>query len=271
MTSAPLLVNAHPDFATASVVAIPNSLFPDGAATSTQEVFNIINASESLSIRQHFKMAPKCCARGCFTCPCCSPQENTYSVYAGIKDDDNFEIMRIDEVSDDWNRLCCKPFHPLKLEVRQYIPVPRDGSSSDYAHLTQDAIKSFDNMVGRDTPGHGRSEFLKAEQALYEKQPVMFTMLRDDGKRCCFKCPCKALGGFACFDFCKDGMTVYAGETPQIGGKELGRPYELDRPGVYIWWIAMSLHHSYLSQCSMWIGVLDRHQLPTFTTSYNNI
>jgi hypothetical protein len=77
-------------------------------------------------------------------------QENTYSVYAGMTEEAQSEILRIDEVSDDWNRCCCAPNHPLRLEVRPYLPVPGDGSNSDYSHLQQDLSSSWSTLTGRD-------------------------------------------------------------------------------------------------------------------------
>ena len=84
------------------------------------ELWAILENAEAFSIRQHVKLFPKaCCA-----CPPCVQQENTYSIYAGMARDAQSEILRVDEVSDDWNRCCCAPYHPLRLEMRQYIPVP---------------------------------------------------------------------------------------------------------------------------------------------------
>jgi hypothetical protein len=70
-------------------------------------------------------------------------QENTYSIYAGLSKDAEQEVMRVDEVSDAWNRCCCTPYHPFRLEVRQYIPMPGDGTNSDYAHLSDDVRNDF--------------------------------------------------------------------------------------------------------------------------------
>lgn len=64
-------------------------------------------------------------------------------MYAGLTSDSEQEILRVDEVSDDWNRCCCTPYHPMKLEVRQYVPVPGDGTNSDYRHLMEDFRNDF--------------------------------------------------------------------------------------------------------------------------------
>jgi hypothetical protein len=52
----------------------------------------------------------------------CAKQGNTYLVYAGETTDASAGLLRIDEISDDWNRCCCAPHHPLQLEIRQWIP-----------------------------------------------------------------------------------------------------------------------------------------------------
>ena len=94
--------------------------------------------AQAFSIRQHVKLLPKSCC----SCPPCAPQENTYSIYAGLSRDAQAEILRVDEVSDDCNRCCCKPNHLLRLETRAYIPIPGDSTNSDYAHLRQDFCKA---------------------------------------------------------------------------------------------------------------------------------
>jgi hypothetical protein len=57
---------------------------------------------------------------------------------------------------------------------------------------------------------------------MYEKNPVLLTMIRNDGTRCCCKCPCKWLDTCVLFPCCQDGMHVYAG--PIADEKEKGRP-----------------------------------------------
>ena len=88
------------------------------------------------------------------------------------------------QVSDDWNRCCYSPYHPMKLEVRPYFPEPGSQTSSD----------------------------------------VLFTILREDGMRCCYKCPCKWLSTFVCFNCCRDGVHIYAGSVPTVPNVEEGRP-----------------------------------------------
>jgi hypothetical protein len=122
----------------------------------------------------------------------------------------------VEEVSDDWNRCCCAPYHPLRLEVRQYIPVPGDGSSSDWQHLGND----FKNDWGR----FGGREQQEALKTLYMGQPPLLSILRDDGQRCCCKCPCKLLQTWVCFDSCRDGVHVYSGGLQDDPEGEKGRP-----------------------------------------------
>jgi hypothetical protein len=97
-------------------------------------------------------------------------QENTYSVYAGLNENAQNEILRIDEVSDDWNRCCCAPFHPVRMEVRPYIPVPGDGTNSDYAHLNQDMIGSWGNM--------NAIQRYREEKDMYKRFPPVMSFQR---------------------------------------------------------------------------------------------
>lgn len=177
-------------------------------------LWGVIDNSKSFTIRQHVKVLPKQCC----TCPPCVKQENTYSVLAGITKDAEAEFLRLDEVSDDWNRCCCSPYHPLKIEGRQYIPVPGDGSkNSDYTWLKDD----FKNDLSRFT---NKADKAKLITNMYKESPVLFTMQRDDGERCCCKCPCKWLSTFVCCKCCEDGMHIYAGPLPNVDGIEIGRP-----------------------------------------------
>jgi len=181
----------------------------------TPEYWGILAQSSHLTIRQHVKLLPKQCC----VCPPCVKQENSYSIYAGIGNNAEAEFLRADEVSDDWNRCCCTPYHPLRLEVRPYIPVPGDGSS-DFKHLTQD----FVNDWGRFNPRERQAKM----REMYLANPPAFSIVRDDGQRCCAKCPCKWLSTFVCFDCCRDGVHVYAGSVEDEPDKEKGRPYNLN-------------------------------------------
>ena len=58
------------------------------------DIMGIFQASQILSVRQHVKLLPK----GCFMCPPCVKQTNTYSIYAGMSRDAQAEFLRVDEV-----------------------------------------------------------------------------------------------------------------------------------------------------------------------------
>jgi hypothetical protein len=62
---------------------------------------------------------------------------------------------------------------------------------------------------------------------MYMAEPPVLSLVRDDGMRCC-KTPCKLLCTFVCFDFCRDGMHIYAGPVEDEVDKERGRPYNLN-------------------------------------------
>jgi hypothetical protein len=101
-----------------------------------------MQATNYFTVRQHVKVLPKSCC----SCPPCVKQENSYSVYAGLTENAQAEFLRIDEVSDDWNRCCCAPYHPVKMEARPYVPMPGDGTSTDMGHLGQDFVQSFQSF-----------------------------------------------------------------------------------------------------------------------------
>lgn len=183
------------------------------------ELWGVINSSNVWTIRQHVKLLPKHCCKW----PPCAPQVNTFSIYAGLAGDSTKEIMRADEVSDDCNRCCCKPYHPLRLEFRQYIPIPGDGTAPEigFNHLRSDyqqEIARWNTPADRQVGLHN----------MYQQQPVLFSVVRDDGQRCgC--CPMKWLNTFVCSACCMDGVHVYAGKVEDGPKKEFdcGRPYQL--------------------------------------------
>lgn len=181
-----------------------------GSCALSPELWSVMEHSAAFSIRQHVKFLPKSCC----SCPPCVRQENTYSIYAGLNRDSQAEILRVDEVSNDWNRCCCAPNHPILLETRTYIPIPGDGSSSDYAHLAQDVNNDWSRFSG--------AQRATAMADLYKRYPPIMSMVRHDGMRCC-ALPCKCLNICVCFHCCADGMNIYAGGVQQ--GPELGRPH----------------------------------------------
>lgn len=212
------IAQAYPVFSGVKPLPVPN----EWKSIISPELWGIIQSSSVWTIRQHVKLAPKSCC----DCPPCAPQENTYSIYAGLTQSNEYEIMRADEVSNDWNRCCCKPYHPFRLEFRPYIPVPGDGATSDYSHIREDVLSDLNR------PGDSRQAALRN---FYGTQPVLFSMVRDDGQRCCFDCSeCKCLRFCVCCACCADGARIYAGAVPdppvdekgkQTG--EIGRPYML--------------------------------------------
>ena len=123
----------------------------------------------------------------------CAPQ---FSIYAGLTQDSEAEFLRADEVSDDWNRCCCTPFHPLRMEVPQFIPLPGDYNVSDFSHIREELQQDFSRLRGGDRQARLRQ--------LYLQQPVLFSIVRNDGQRCCFKCPFRCLGSFVCCHCCQD-------------------------------------------------------------------
>lgn len=90
---------------------------------------------------------------------------------------------------------------------------------SDYQHVAGDLGGDFSRFTGSDR--------VNALQQLYQRSPVLMSVVRDDGMRCCYKCPCKCLNTFVCFQYCQDGAHVYAGEVPDEPEREKGRPFNL--------------------------------------------
>jgi hypothetical protein len=188
------------------------------------EMYALIDHSSTFTVRQHIKVLPKSCCK----MPPCVRQENTYSIYVGNTKHAQSEIMRADEISDDWNRCCCAPYHPFKLEFRQYIPMPGDGAETDYSHIRND--------IKDDWMKYSKIDKYQYMKDLYKNQPVLFTIERDDGQRCCCRYfyrdpnssstgfPCKCLSEYVCMSSCQDGVHVYLGQTRDYD-KEVGRPF----------------------------------------------
>ena len=87
------------------------------------------------------------------------------------------EIMRVDEVSSEFNRLCCRPYHPLKLEFKQYIPLWGDSTKSDYEHLDQKETKGIRESFNQWKSGQSVGSLQLGIKDLYDAQPVLFTMV----------------------------------------------------------------------------------------------
>jgi hypothetical protein len=105
------------------------------------------------------------------------------------------------------------------MQAREYTPAPGENAKSDLQHLVGDLSRDFNRLTG--------TQRTQAEQQLYKNSPVLMSVVRDDGMRCCYKCPCKCLSTFVCFECCQDGAHVYAGEVPDQPKKEVGRPFDL--------------------------------------------
>ena len=156
----------------------------------------------------------------CFGCPLVLLREKL--LHHGRKRCQGYELFRMlfraDEVSEAWNRCCCHPRHPWKMEFRQYIPMPGEiqGQSSEAQIFGQDLMSSWDQM--------SVSKRTTMVKEAYMKQPVAFTAIRDGQQcLCCNSCACrKMLGCFACCECCRDGVTVVAGTTSEAEGHEIG-------------------------------------------------
>ena len=81
------LSKIYPAFAEVAAVELPASL---GACAITPDLWGILGSAQTLSVRQHVKIAPK----QCFRCPPCVKQENTYSIYLGTNRENQYEILR---------------------------------------------------------------------------------------------------------------------------------------------------------------------------------
>eukprot|EP01038_Epipyxis_sp_PR26KG_P008361 gene8361-11313_t len=209
----PLLTTLYPNLVKLLSTKIPHQY---SSSVVSPEVWTLLHHAKSFSVRQQPKHFPK----NCHKCPVCVKQPNTYSVYVSYSIDttiisDNkaeedfqeIEIFRIDELSDDWNRCCCSPHHPFKLEVRQYIPLPGDHNSNpsdliDYSHYLSNQIQT--NLLRSN--GIDRIVYINK---YYNSQPVLFTIIRDDGQR--------------------DGLHVYMGSVVDNNKTDIGRSFPSDR------------------------------------------
>lgn len=113
-----------------------------------------------------------------------------------------------------------RPFHPLKLEVRAYIPLPGDFANNDYAHLSQDIMRSWG--------GYNPYDKMQYAREMYIQSPVLLSLIRKDGNRLNpFRGKCLGMGN--CLSCCADGMDAYKGKIPD-DFSDLGTP---NRDPVY--------------------------------------
>lgn len=196
------LCKMYPEFAQFGNVPPP----PAYEGNISPELWGILEHSTNLSVRQHLKLFPKACC----VCPPCAPQESTFSIYAGLTRDSQREILRIDEVSDDWNRCCCKPYHPFRMEMRQFFPLPGQYESSDWSHLGSDFLQDWNRA------GATEAERQVMARDLYLRQPALASLIRDDGQHCSLNWCCnpcaKWLTVCVCGACCQDGTYTY--QTP---------------------------------------------------------
>lgn len=208
----------------------------------TPEFWGIIQDSPIWTIRRHKNNVPS----SCFHLPPCAPQPATYSISAGkmmknyelekvkLGDDSSGiddkrvlkeyealgEIMRVDEVSSEYNRLCCRPYHPFKLEFKQYIPLPGDPSISNYDHLESKETSNVKEYYNQWKFSAAAMEL--GVKDLYNVQPVLFTLTRSDGQRWPYPIYterngyCKCLYAPSCYQWCQDGATMHAGEVKEV-------------------------------------------------------
>ena len=91
---ADLLVPIENFYLDASKVQIVEPPMNYGPCAITPQLWGVMQSAEAFSIRQHVKLLPKTCC----SCPPCVKQENTYSIYAGLNQSSEHEILRADEV-----------------------------------------------------------------------------------------------------------------------------------------------------------------------------
>lgn len=201
----PIMATATPIYPVAqafSAVPVKELPYESWGPYLSPQLWGILAASKEFTIRQQLKVMPE--GLSCSGCPppCCIPQANTYFVYAGLTQESNAMLLRVDEVSDGETRCCCAPHHPFKLEVRQYIPKQDECSEgSDWSNIAGDISQDFSQFSG--------NERHEAQRNAYMQQPVAMSILRDGTQYpgCCNKC----LGCVVCTGCCADGMTLVTG------------------------------------------------------------
>ena len=97
--------------------------------------------------------------------------------------------------------------------------MPWDYGFTSGQHLSNDFMQDMQGFQLK-----GKRQQTLAD--LYKQAPVLFTIVRNDGQRCC-ALPCKWLSTFVCFSCCQDGVKIYAGPTPVNAEStcDLGRPF----------------------------------------------
>ena len=109
--------------------------------------------------------------------------------------------------------------------------------SSAYGHLNEDVRRDFERLninwgVTRVNRMRAMTDRYLAERQFYDSQPVLFSLVRDDGQRCCYKCPCKWLDTFVCFNCCRDGAHIYSGPVRDVPNEEIGRNKNLPQTNL---------------------------------------
>lgn len=87
------IAQVYPAFASVQYVPVPTAF---GAASNhiDPHLWGLMESATAFSVRRHVKLLPKaCCA-----CPPCVPQEESFSIYAGLNTDNQMEVLRADEV-----------------------------------------------------------------------------------------------------------------------------------------------------------------------------
>ena len=87
------MAQVYPAFASVQYVPVP-TMFSSAAAQIDPQLWGFLETANAFSVRRHVKLLPKaCCA-----CPPCVPQEESFSIYAGLNTDSMMEVLRADEV-----------------------------------------------------------------------------------------------------------------------------------------------------------------------------
>lgn len=104
--------------------------------------------------------------------------------------------------------------------MRQYIPAgfKKGTTTSEQQHVWTDVRASAEDMRLVGSKARQRRQQQIQDKERYKSYPVLMTAQRIDGQRC-IAYPCKWLSTFVCFDFCQDGMHLYAGAIEEGEGR----------------------------------------------------